>query len=43
MMMHNRKFGFWFWVAMVAIVTNKTLIDFVVQLLQQVLHAAGLH
>jgi hypothetical protein len=43
MMMPKRRFGFWFWVAMVAIVTNLPLINFVLHLLQQGLHLVGLH
>jgi hypothetical protein len=43
MMMNKRKFGFWFWVAMAAIVTNLPLINFVLHLLQQGLHLVGLH
>jgi hypothetical protein len=42
-MLQRKRLGFWFWVAMIAIVTNLPLINFVLHLLQQGLHLVGLH
>lgn len=42
-MLRNRRMSLWFWVALVAILTNKALVDLALNLLQQVLQAVGVH
>ena len=39
----RRRLSVWFYVALVAMLTNKALIEMVLNLLQQGLHLAGLH
>ena len=43
MMLNCRRLNIWFWVALVAVVTNKVLIDLLLNLLMQGLHLLGLH
>ena len=43
MLQPRRRLNVWFYIALAAIITNKALIDFLLNLLQQGLHLAGLH
>jgi len=42
-MLQRKRFGFWFWVAMVAIITNKAWLELFLNVLQQGLRLVGLH
>ena len=42
-MLQRKRFGFWFWVALVAILTNKALLELFLNVLQQGLRLVGLH
>ena len=43
MLTRKRQPSFWFWVALVALLTNKSLLELVLNLLQQGLKLVGLH
>ncbi len=43
MLQPRRRLSVWFYVALVAFLTNRALLDFLLNLLQQGLHLAGLH
>jgi len=42
-MLQRKRFGLWFWVALLAILTNKALLELVWTVLQQGLRLVGLH
>jgi hypothetical protein len=43
MVSRNRRLSIWFWVALVAVITNKELLQLVVHVFEQGLQLLGLH
>jgi hypothetical protein len=42
-MLQRKRLSLWFWVALVAIITNKALLELFLNVLQQGLRLVGLH
>ena len=43
MVTRNRHPSFWFWVALIAVISNKDLLQLLVHVLEQGLHLFGIH
>ncbi len=43
MMSRNRRLSIWFWVALIAVISNKDLLQLVIHVFEQGLHLFGLH
>ncbi len=43
MLQQRKRFNLWFWVALVAVLTNRALLELFLNVLQQGLRLVGLH
>ena len=43
MVSRNRRLSIWFWVALIAVISNKDLLQLVIHVFEQGLHLFGLH
>jgi hypothetical protein len=43
MVTRNRHPSVWFWIALIAVISNKDLLQLLVQVLEQGLHLIGIH